>query len=102
MGYRHWPRRAQHQVRAVAMRGATAMSGSRPYCSSSQREATTTPAKTAAWSSESSNYESPAGIARHWQDAMDNWPDMSSAVSAWSAKATVVTLHNGTAVQALW
>jgi len=47
-------------------------------------------------------YESPAGIARHWQDAMDNWPDMSSAVPAWSAKATVVTLHNGTAVQALW
>ncbi len=47
-------------------------------------------------------YESPAGIARHWQDAMDNWPDMSAAVPAWSAKATVVTLHNGTAVQALW
>ena len=45
-------------------------------------------------------YESPAGIARHWQDAMDNWTDM-SAVMAWSAKGTVVTLHNGTAVQAL-
>ena len=45
-------------------------------------------------------YESPAGIARHWQDAMDNWPDM-SAVMAWSAKGTVATLHNGTAVQAL-
>jgi hypothetical protein len=46
-------------------------------------------------------YESPAGIARHWQDATDNWPDL-SAVMAWSAKATVATLHNGTAVQALW
>ena len=48
-------------------------------------------------------YESPSGIARHWQDAMDNWPDL-SAVMAWSAKDTVAvaTLHNGTAVQALW
>ncbi len=46
-------------------------------------------------------YESPAGIARHWQDGMDNWADM-SAVVAWSGKATVVTLHNGTVVQALW
>ena len=46
-------------------------------------------------------YESPAGIARHWQDAMDNWPDIAS-VMAWGAKVTVATLHNGTAVQALW
>lgn len=46
-------------------------------------------------------YESPAGITRHWQDAMDNWPDL-PAVMAWSAKGTVATLHNGTAVQALW
>jgi hypothetical protein len=44
-------------------------------------------------------YESPAGIARHWQGATDNWPDL-SAVMAWSAKVTVATLHNGTAVQA--
>src|SRR5664280_2129719 len=46
-------------------------------------------------------YESPAGIAWHWQDGMDNWPDMSAAM-AWSAKGTVATLHNGSAVQALW
>jgi hypothetical protein len=46
-------------------------------------------------------YESPAGIARHWQDAIDNWGDL-AAVVAWSGKATVATLHNGTAVQALW
>ena len=46
-------------------------------------------------------YESPAGIARHWQDAAENWPDMSAAV-AWSGRGTVATLHNGTAVQALW
>ena len=45
-------------------------------------------------------YASPAGIARHWQDAADNWPDMAAAV-AWSAKGTVATLHNGKAVQAL-
>jgi hypothetical protein len=46
-------------------------------------------------------YESPAGIARHWQDSTDNWPDM-PAVLAWAAKANVTTLHNGTALQALW
>ena len=43
-----------------------------------------------------------AGIARHWQDTTENWPEMSSAAPAWFAKATIVTLHNGTAVQALW
>ena len=48
------------------------------------------------------HYESPAGIARHWQDTTDNWPEMSSAAPAWFAKATIVTLHNGTIVQALW
>ena len=47
------------------------------------------------------HYASPAGIARHWQDSADNWPDM-SAVLAWGAKAEVATLHNGTTVQALW
>ncbi len=45
-------------------------------------------------------YESPAGIANHWQNANDNWSDLSALV-AWSANATVATLHNGTAVQAL-
>ena len=45
-------------------------------------------------------YESPAGIARHWQETM-KWPEMSSAAPAWIAKATVVTLHNGTVIQAL-
>ena len=46
-------------------------------------------------------YESPAGIGRHWQDTTDNWADL-SAVLAWSAKATVATLHNGSVVHALW
>ena len=46
-------------------------------------------------------YASPAGIARHWQDAAENWADMGAAME-WSAKGTVATLHNGTAVQALW
>jgi hypothetical protein len=47
-------------------------------------------------------YASPAGITRHWQDTGDNWPEMSAAVPAWSAKATnIVTLHNGEVVQAL-
>jgi hypothetical protein len=46
-------------------------------------------------------YESPAGIANHWQDAMANWQDM-SAIMAWAAKGTVATLHDGTVTQALW
>ena len=46
-------------------------------------------------------YESAAGIGNHWQEAMSSWPDL-SAVMAWSAKASVTTLHNGTAVHALW
>ena len=46
-------------------------------------------------------YESPAGVARHWQDAMENWQDLAAVVAS-SDKATVATLHSGTAVQALW
>ena len=46
-------------------------------------------------------YESPAGVPRHWKDAMDNWQDL-NAIVEWSAKGTVATLHSGTAVQALW
>src|SRR4051794_22825577 len=47
-------------------------------------------------------YESPAGVARHWQDGMDNWADDLSAVMEASAKATVTTLHSGTVMQGLW
>lgn len=46
-------------------------------------------------------YESPAGVARHWQDAMENWKDLSAVVDA-SGRATVATQHSGTVVQALW
>jgi hypothetical protein len=46
-------------------------------------------------------YQSPAGIARHWQDTTDNWPEMSSAAPAWFATAKIATLHNGAAVHAL-
>ena len=46
-------------------------------------------------------YESPAGVARHWQDATENWGDLGKVVEL-SAKGTVATLHCGTAVQALW
>ena len=47
-------------------------------------------------------YETPAGITRHCQDTTENWPEMASAAPAWSAKAKIVTLHNGTIVPALW
>jgi hypothetical protein len=46
-------------------------------------------------------YASPAGIDNHWQDTTNNWAEMSSAAPAWFEKAKIVTLHNGTAVQAL-
>jgi hypothetical protein len=46
-------------------------------------------------------YASPAGVPRHWKDAMDNWKDI-GAIVEWSAKGTVATLHSGTVVQALW
>lgn len=48
-------------------------------------------------------YASAAGIPRHWQDGMENWADMSSVVEFGGRDSvTVATLHNGTAVQALW
>ena len=46
-------------------------------------------------------YESPAGIATHWQETTANWSDVPD-VMAWSARADIATLHNGTAVHALW
>jgi hypothetical protein len=46
-------------------------------------------------------YESPAGVPRHWKDAIDNWQDV-GAIMEWTAKTKVATLHSGTAVQALW
>jgi hypothetical protein len=46
-------------------------------------------------------YETPAGVTRHWEDALANWEDVGALVE-WSAKGTVATLHRGTAVQALW
>ena len=46
-------------------------------------------------------YESPAGIAAHWQETM-KWPEMTSgAAPAWMGKATMVTMHNGAVVQSL-
>jgi hypothetical protein len=47
-------------------------------------------------------YESPAGVARHWQDGMDNWGDDLGAVMEASEKATVTTLHSGTVMHGLW
>jgi hypothetical protein len=47
-------------------------------------------------------YESPAGITRHWEEAMETWADDLGAVVQGSARATVSTLHSGTVVNALW
>ena len=48
------------------------------------------------------DYESPAGVARHWEDAMENWADDLGAVAEASKRANVATLHNGSIIQALW
>jgi hypothetical protein len=47
-------------------------------------------------------YASPAGVGKHWRDAMENWAEDLGAVVQLSAKATVATLHSGTVIQALW
>ena len=46
-------------------------------------------------------YESPAGIAQHWADTSARWSEMTTAAPAWFAKATITTLHDGTAIQAI-
>ncbi len=46
-------------------------------------------------------YEAPAGVARHWEDAIANWTDL-GPLAEWSAKGSVQTMHAGTVTQALW
>jgi hypothetical protein len=47
-------------------------------------------------------YETPAGVTRHWQEAMERWADDLGAVMQASSRATVSTLHSGVVIQALW
>ena len=46
-------------------------------------------------------YATPAGIPRHWQDAVANWPDLARVMEV-SKNASVTTLHSGTIIQQLW
>jgi len=46
-------------------------------------------------------YESPAGIADHWQQAMSSWDDFQAFV-AWAQKCDVSAQHAGTVVNSLW
>lgn len=46
-------------------------------------------------------YESPAGIADHWQQAMSGWADFSAFV-AWAQKCDPTAQHAGTVVNSLW
>lgn len=45
-------------------------------------------------------YESPAGIAEHWKQAVSSWQDF-GAIVEWAAKAKVSTLHGGAVIQSL-
>ncbi len=46
-------------------------------------------------------YESPAGIADHWQRAMSDWEDFKAFV-AWAQKCEISAQHSGTVVNSLW
>jgi hypothetical protein len=46
-------------------------------------------------------YESPAGIADHWQQAQGSWSDFEKLVAIMSSCAPQ-TLHGGTIAQSLW
>ena len=46
-------------------------------------------------------YESPAGIADHWQQAMSSWEDF-NAFMAWAQKCEISAQHSGTVVNSLW
>lgn len=46
-------------------------------------------------------YESPAGIADHWQQAMSNWGDFQGFM-AWAQKCEVMAQHSGSVVNSLW
>jgi hypothetical protein len=45
-------------------------------------------------------YESPAGVANHWKQAIENWPDLPAWMD-WS-KGRATTLHQGAVTEALW
>ena len=46
-------------------------------------------------------YESPAGVADHWQQAMSNWEDFQGFM-AWAQKCEVMAQHSGSVVNSLW
>jgi hypothetical protein len=46
-------------------------------------------------------YESQAGIADHWQQAMSNWEDF-PAFMAWAHRCDASAQHSGTIINSLW
>ncbi len=46
-------------------------------------------------------YENQSGLDDHWKQAGESWEDL-GAIVEWADKCTVVTAHNGKAVQGLW
>ena len=46
-------------------------------------------------------YESPAGIADHWEQAMSNWEDVKDFI-AWIQKCEASAQHAGTVINSLW
>jgi hypothetical protein len=47
-------------------------------------------------------YQTPAGVTRHWQEAMSGWAEDLAAVVEASGRAQVSTLHSGNVINALW
>ena len=46
-------------------------------------------------------YETPAGLADHWQQGADSWQDMGSFVE-WAQKVDVAVLHGSPVIHSLW
>jgi hypothetical protein len=46
-------------------------------------------------------YQTPAGVAEHWRQAAESWPDLPAFLD-WSRRNRVSTLHDGVVVQSLW
>lgn len=46
-------------------------------------------------------YESPAGLADHWKQGAENWPEFGDFV-AWAGSVEVTVMHGSPVIHSLW
>lgn len=46
-------------------------------------------------------YETPAGLADHWKQGAENWPDFNTFVQ-WATAVKVTALHGSPVIHSLW